>query len=115
MFRFHDTIRGATLIHGMTRALSGIPSYPRQITSAFNVAEYSEMLKSFDRALGSPFGKAFVPQSHRLRLSVTKRFYVLLFFNGLTHYITKVCLVSTVFVFFSVWLSLLPKPHAPLL
>ena len=33
-------IRGATLIHGMTRALSRIPTYPRQMTSACNVAEY---------------------------------------------------------------------------
>ena len=33
-------IRGATLIHGVIRALSGIPTYPRQITSACNVAEY---------------------------------------------------------------------------
>ena len=27
-------IRGATLIHGMTRALGGIPTYPRQLTYA---------------------------------------------------------------------------------
>ena len=27
-------IRGATLIHGMTRALSEIPTYPRQLTYA---------------------------------------------------------------------------------
>ena len=30
-YKIYDTIRGATLIHGMTRALSGIPAYPRHI------------------------------------------------------------------------------------
>ncbi len=39
--RANVLIRGATLIHGLNRALSRIPSYPRQVTSAFNVAEYS--------------------------------------------------------------------------
>ena len=29
-----DIIRGSTLIHGMTRALCGIPAYPRQLTYA---------------------------------------------------------------------------------
>ena len=52
-------IRGATLIHGMLRALSGIPAYPRQMTSACNVAEYSEKL-SFDCALSGPFDNLFL-------------------------------------------------------
>ena len=30
-------IRGATLIHGLTRALVGIPSYPRQLTYALTL------------------------------------------------------------------------------
>ena len=32
--RINSSTRGATLIHGMTRALSGIPSYSRQLTYA---------------------------------------------------------------------------------
>lgn len=54
-------IRGATLIHGMTRALSRIPSYPRQITSACNVAEYFVNVKiTFDYALSGPFDNLFL-------------------------------------------------------
>ena len=45
------TIRGATLIHGMTRALSRIPSYPRQFTPASGVAEYSEICRRVLRRL----------------------------------------------------------------
>ena len=30
----YDSTRGATLIHGITRALSRIPTYPRQLTYA---------------------------------------------------------------------------------
>ena len=30
----YDSTRGATLIHGITRALSRIPRYPRQLTYA---------------------------------------------------------------------------------
>ena len=57
MLFFH--IRGATLIHGMTRALSGIPTYPRQMTSACNVAAYSVNL-TFDCALSGPFDNLFL-------------------------------------------------------
>lgn len=52
-------IRGATLIHGMTRALSRIPTYPRQMTSACNVAEYSVRI-TFDCALSGPFDNLFL-------------------------------------------------------
>ena len=54
-----DIIRGSTLIHGMTRALCGIPAYPRQMTSASNVAEYSAKI-TFDRALSGPFDNLFL-------------------------------------------------------
>ena len=52
-------IRGATLIHSMTCALSGIPTYPRQMTSAYNVAEYS-VINTFDCALSGPFDNSFL-------------------------------------------------------
>ena len=52
-------IRGATLIHGMTHALNGIPADPRQITSACNVAEYS-VQRTFDCALSGPFDNLFL-------------------------------------------------------
>ena len=57
--RIKHIIRGATLIHGMTRALSGIPTYPRQMTSACNVAAYSVNL-TFDCALSGPFDNLFL-------------------------------------------------------
>ena len=53
-------IRGATLIHGMTRALSGIPTYPRQMTSASNVAAYSGAITPFYCALRGPFDNLFL-------------------------------------------------------
>ena len=53
-------IRGATLIHESPRALSRIPSYPRQITSACNVAEYSTLKCVFDCALSGPFDNLFL-------------------------------------------------------
>ena len=52
-------IRGATLIHGMTRALSRIPTYPRQMASACNVAEYFVNI-TFDCALSGPFDNLFL-------------------------------------------------------
>ena len=52
-------IRGATLIHGMTRALSRIPTYPRQMTSACNVAAYSVSF-TFGCALSGPFDNLFL-------------------------------------------------------
>ena len=54
-----NSIRGATLIHGMSRALSRIPTYPRQMTSASNVAEYS-VETTFDCALRGPFDNLFL-------------------------------------------------------
>ena len=64
-----DIIRGSTLIHGMTRALCGIPAYPRQMTSASNVAEYS-VKTTFDCALSGPFDNLFLTCSQHPRLSV---------------------------------------------
>ena len=57
--RIKTLIRGATLIHSMTRALSRIPTYPRQMTSACNVAEYF-VKATFDCALGGPFDNLFL-------------------------------------------------------
>ncbi|MBQ7921598.1 MAG: hypothetical protein IJ325_03355, partial [Clostridia bacterium] len=57
----NKTIRCATLIHiPKGCALSEIPTYLRQITSAYNVAEYSEQRCSFDCALSGPFAKQFL-------------------------------------------------------
>ena len=62
-------IRGATLIHGMTRALSRIPTYPRQMTSACNVAEY--FVKSHLTAPSAVhLTTCFLPDSQQHRLSV---------------------------------------------
>ena len=62
-------IRGATLIHGMTRALSRIPTYPRQMTSACNVAEY--FVKSHLTAPSAVhLTTCFSPDSQHHRLSV---------------------------------------------
>ena len=47
------------MIHGLTRALSGIPAYPRQFTPAFGVAEYSGKAP-FDCALSGPFDNLFL-------------------------------------------------------
>jgi hypothetical protein len=55
----YNAIRGATLIHGMSRALSRIPAYPRHMTSACNVAEYSGN-SPFDCALRGPFDNLFL-------------------------------------------------------
>ena len=55
----YNTIRGATLIHGITRALSRIQTYPRQVTPACSVAEYS-VHNTFDCALSGPFAKQFL-------------------------------------------------------
>lgn len=57
----YDSTRGATLIHGITRALSRIPTYPRQMTSAYNVAEYFVKI-TFDCALSGPFDSSFLTQ-----------------------------------------------------
>lgn len=80
-------IRGATLIHGMTRALSRIPTYPRQMTSACNVAEY--FVKSHLTAPSAVhLTTCFLPDSQHHRLSVKaslplsplQRFEILKFF-----------------------------------
>ena len=57
--RIKILIRGATLIHSMTCALSRIPTYPRQVTSACNVAEYF-VIFTFDCALSGPFDNLFL-------------------------------------------------------
>ena len=38
----YQHIRGATLIHGQSRALGGIPAYPRQLTYAFTSQDTPE-------------------------------------------------------------------------
>ena len=48
------------MIHSMTCALSRIPTYPRQMTSAYNVAEYFVIFITFDCALSGPFDKLFL-------------------------------------------------------
>ena len=85
-------IRGATLIHGMTRALSRIPTYPRQMTSACNVAEY--FVKSHLTAPSAVhLTTCFSPDSQHHRLSVKallplsplQRFSVLTLFPNVSH------------------------------
>lgn len=46
-------IRGATLVHGISRALSRMPTHPRDTDAALRVAAYSE--KSVLCALSGPF------------------------------------------------------------
>ena len=80
-------IRGATLIHGMTRALSRIPTYPRQMTSACNVAEY--FVKSHLTAPSAVhLTTCFLPdsQQHRLSVKASLPLYPLQRFELLTFY-----------------------------
>ena len=49
-----------SLIHEPSRALSRIQAYPRHMTSAFNVAEYSALNRAFDCALSGPFDNLFL-------------------------------------------------------
>ena len=56
-----NTIRGATLIHGMTRALSRIPTYPRHLYACLQRRRIlGETCFSFDCALSGPFAKQFL-------------------------------------------------------
>lgn len=48
--------RGATLLHGMTRALCGIPLYSRQLTYASTSRNTRLLFCAFPRALHGPFG-----------------------------------------------------------
>ena len=63
-------IRGATLIYGMTRTLSRIPTYPRQITSACNVAEYFVKSSHLTAPSAVHLTTCFSPDSQHRRLSV---------------------------------------------
>ena len=66
------SIRGATLIHGSPRALCGIPAYPRQMTSASNVAAYSGMPR-FPAPSAVHLMICVSPDSHQRGLSVDAR------------------------------------------
>ena len=56
----YDTIRGATLIHSKTCALSRILTYSRQLTYA-NTSQNTRRKKyTFDYALSGPFDKLFL-------------------------------------------------------
>ena len=57
--RISTIIRGATLIHSMTCALSGIPSYPRQLTCALT-SQNTLWKATFDCALSGPFDNLFL-------------------------------------------------------
>ena len=65
----YDSTRGATLIHGITRALSRIPTYPRQLTYAHTLQNTLENIH-----LTAPSAvhltTCFLPDSQHLRLSV---------------------------------------------
>ncbi len=52
-----ELIRGATLIHDYSRALSEILAYPRQVTHAF--ALQNTLLIAFDCTLSGPFDDLF--------------------------------------------------------
>ena len=49
------SIRGATLIHGKGRALSRIPTYPRQLTYALTLQNTQRRACAFDCTLRGPF------------------------------------------------------------
>ncbi len=56
-----DLIRGATLIHGMNRALVRIQSYPRQLTYASTLQNTPGTdTYPFDCTLRGPFDKLFL-------------------------------------------------------
>lgn len=62
----YDSTRGATLIHGITRALSRIPTYPRQLTYAHTLQNTLESLP-FDCTLGGPFANLFLTRLSAFR------------------------------------------------
>ena len=73
--------RGATLIHGMTRALCGIPSYSRQLT----YASRHRILKrsAFPCALSGPFNNLHFHPALTLPDSLCAHDSFYLRFNGL--------------------------------
>ena len=73
--------RGATLIHGLTRALGGIPSYSRQLT--YDVTEYLIPENIFPCALCGPFDKLPLDPALTLPDSLCAHEYLYLRFNGL--------------------------------
>ena len=77
--------RGATLIHGLTRALGGIPSYSRQLTYAFT-SQSTRILKSFDCALSGPFGNLHLDPALSFPDSLCAHNYFDLRFIGLKRY-----------------------------
>lgn len=62
----YDSTRGATLIHGITRALSRIPTYPRQLTYAHTL-QNTLGISPFDCTLSGPFDNLFL-----IRLSASR-------------------------------------------
>ena len=62
-------IRGATLLHGLTRALSGIPSYPRHMTSA-RTSQNTLCMPHFTAPSAAHLTTCFPPASQPRRLSV---------------------------------------------
>jgi hypothetical protein len=73
--------RGATLIHGLTRALSEILLYPRQLTYAPRRRVLSCF--AFDCALRGPFGNLLLDPAPTFPDSLRAHDYFDLRFNGL--------------------------------
>ena len=67
--RTNKLIRGATLIHGSSRALCRIPSYPRQVTPAC-ASQNTPGLTRLTAPSAVHLTMCFLPDSHPRRLSV---------------------------------------------
>lgn len=66
----YDSTRGATLIHGITRALSRIPTYPRQLTYAHTLQNTLGKRSHLTAPSAVHLTTCFLPDSQHLRLSV---------------------------------------------
>lgn len=76
--------RGATLIHGTTRALCGIPAYSRQLTYAPRRRILSRFeIMTVHCALSGPFGSLHLHPALTLPDSLCAHEYLYLRFNGL--------------------------------
>lgn len=74
--------RGATLLHGLTRALSEIPTYLRQLTYALT-SRNTEPKLAVPHALGGPFGSLQFGPALSLPDSLCAHGCFDLHFNGL--------------------------------
>ena len=102
----YDSTRGATLIHGITRALSRIPTYPRQLTYAHTLQNTLENIHlTAPSAVHLPTcfssGSQLPGLSVRasLPLSPLQRFNILLNFSQYTTRLYK-CQESILSLFF---------------